>query len=326
MGVFCLPVLLFLCVVYFLAFAADMDRYDATGGFWQYALNSHDHFIYVESMDRVREGDFPYEFSNDLGIAAIYVVLAKVFPFLVDQDFTVISLLFNSVILICSYLVYASICDLLELTVLALLFAVHSGLRGTLYRLILLVPILLLVRQQLAVFALVFVLLMRTAHPWRRIVPVYLVTSLVAGVLSVFTAIIGWESLGEGFSMFLVDFNQRFYVGYLIFNPLRALQYLVDAFSSFSFWTDTGGVDVAKILRIPQLLLLVALAPPIISMIKRFNYWLTTPAKSLVLVVVSFFLVWLMNPTINARYTMLITPVLVLFGLYARRHVKQAAV
>ena len=126
--------------------------------------------------------------------------------------------------------------------------------------------------------------------------------------------------------MFLVDFNQRFYVGYLIFNPLRALQYLVDAFSSFSFWTDTGGVDVAKILRIPQLLLLVALAPPIISMIKRFNYWLTTPAKSLVLVVVSFFLVWLMNPTINARYTMLITPVLVLFGLYARRHVKQAAV
>jgi len=157
-----------------------------------------------------------------------------------------------------------------------------------------------------------------------RLAVLYTITSIAAGALSVYASVIGEESLGEGFSAYLIAFNDQYLVGYLLFNPLRVAQYVMDAYSSFNIWTDSGGLDVARLLRLPQLLLIVALAPAISSLITRFSYWLTTPARPLVICIVAYLLAWLMNPTINARYVMLITPVVVLFGLYARRNLGRA--
>lgn len=350
-GCLLLPLLLVACVVYYLLFAADLGHYDGEEGFWQLALNAHDHFIYLSTMERIRDTELLYEMNNDVGIAVIYLALSALFPFLVDENLSLLALLFNGATLVACWVSYAAICRRLELgtsgkltffanlsliyfaqlinkdmlTVLAFLLAVQLGLAGRRWPLLLLVPLLVLVRQQLALFMLMFVFLMWARRPMPRIFLLYVVTSLVAAFLSIFAAVIEPESLGDGFSAFLIGVNQQLYVGYLLLNPVRVLQYIADAYASFLPTTDTGGIDAAKVLRWPQLLLLLYLARPLSTMVTRFRAWLDTPARALVLVVVAYLLAWLMNPTINARYVMLITPVLVLFALYARKQLRARA-
>lgn len=344
-GLVLFPAFVLCCVFYYLAFAEDLNRYDGQAGLFNYALNLHDHFIYLDNIDRLRARDIAgYQLNNDIGIAAIYLALTSTLPFLVERDLTLLSLIFNCTVMLFCYLVYASICDRLNLgtigkltffanlsliyfaqmvnkdmlTLLAFLFAVLAGIRRKYWVLILLIPFFAMVRQQLGVFLLVFCLLMWVRRPVWWAIGLYLFFSLAAGYMSVFFSIVGDESLGGGFSAFLVEFNRQYYVGYVVFNPIRVVQYILDAYASFFFLTDYGGVDTAKILRLPQLLVVVALAPHIFSLVSHFRYWLQSPARPLVLVVVSYLLVWLMNPTVNARYVMLITPVLILFGLYVR--------
>jgi hypothetical protein len=212
------------------------------------------------------------------------------------------------------------------LTVMVFLLAVRYGLRQRLWPLLALVPLFALVRQQLAVFTLIYVFLMSSQRPTARIFWLYVLTSVAAGYLSIFASIIGEESLGEGFSAYLIDLNRDYYVGYLLFNPLRVVQYIMDAYASFSFATPTGGIDAAKLLRLPQLLVLLLLVSPLSTLVTRFRHWLKVPAaRPMVLVVVAYLLAWLMNPTINARYVMLITPVLVLFAMYVRRQRRSRA-
>jgi hypothetical protein len=339
-----LPLLLLCCVAYYFAFAANMNAYDGETGFFQLALNSHDHYVYLLNMDLLRGGDGFFELANDKGMALIYTFLSTLFPFFVNKDLTLISLIFNCSIIFCCYWIYANICDELNLgslgklsffanlsfiyfaqlinkdalTILVFLLTVQCGIQGRLFPLLILLPVFLLVRQQLVVFVLIFAFLMSSERPWPRILLLYVATSLAAGLLSVFASIIGEDSLGEGFSAYLINFNQQYYVGYFLFNPLRVLQYILDAYASFFFGTETGGIDTAKLLRLPQLVVILLLLKPLSTLIIRFSYWLQTPARSLVLVVVAYLLTWLMNPTINARYVMLITPILVLFALYAR--------
>jgi hypothetical protein len=343
-GILGLPLLLLFCFLYYIIFAANLNLYDGESGLFQLALNSHDHFIYVNTVDLISDRGFQYGLNNDFGIASIYLALSNAFPFLVDPDFTLISFLFNCVTLCLCYLVYASICDRLGLgmfgkisffantyfiyhaqlinkdilTILSFLLVIYFGLRKRLLPILLLSPLLVLVRQQLAVFAIIYMFLMQSRQPWGRIILVYFITSLVAAYLSVNFDIIGEDSLGSGFSAFLMGLNQQYFIGYLIFNPVRVLQYIGDAYASFFLATGTGGVDTAKLLRIPQLITLLLLSKPLLSIVIHFNDWLKTPARPLVLVVVAYLLAWLMNPTINARYVMLITPVLVLFALYVR--------
>jgi hypothetical protein len=341
-----LPAFLLICAAYYFTFSADLGTYNAEAGLFQLTLNSHDHFVYVDSIEQIQVGEVIFALSNDLGIAAIYVFLSRLFPFLVAPDFTLLAFVFNCGILCGCYVTYTRICDQLRLgiigrisffantsmvyfaqlinkdllTILAFLLAVHLGLKRRLGLLIIMLPALALVRLQLAVFVLVFVMLMHSPRPWKRILLLYGITSLIAGVLSVFASVIGEDSLGDGFSAFLIDFNQRYYVGYLIFNPVRVVQYAMDAYMSFFFWTETGGIDTAKFLRLPQLILMLMLLKPLSTLITRFHDWLRTPARPLVLAVVAFLMAWLMNPTVNARYVMLITPVLVLFALYVCQH------
>lgn len=342
---FGLALLIALSIAYYVVFASNLQFYDGEAGLFQQALNEHDHWIYVDNIERVATDGLEYELNNDLGIAAVYLALARAMPFLTEPTFAQLSLFFNIVVLIGTYLLYAAICSRLGLgvaakfsflantyfvyfvqlinkdmlTVFAFLLAVWLGMKRSLWPLLVLLPLLALVRQQLVVFSLVFVFLMRAPRPQGRIAVAYVVTSIVAGLLSVFASIIGEDSLGDGFSAYLIEFNQSYVVGYLIFNPVRVLQYVVDAFASFDLMTPTGGIDTAKLLRWPQLILLVFLLPWLTQFVTRFGNWVHSPARPLMLATVAYLLAWLMNPTINARYVMLITPVLVLFALYVQR-------
>lgn len=346
-GLIGLPFFLALCVGYYFYFSEGLQGYVAdASGLFQYALNSHDHFVYVDNIEKINADGVNVGLNNDVGISLIYIGLANLFPWLVDSNYVLLSFVFNCLLIVLCYGYYSSICDRLGLgwlgklsffvnlyflyfsqlinkdmlTVLVILFSVHCAKsKGKLYWLLLLLPIFGLVRLQLLVFVFLFVFFMLSKRVIFWIILAYLGTSLVAGILTVIAPIIGEESLGEGFSSFIVGFNQNYFVGYILFNPLRVIQFVMDAYSSFLFFTETGDLDVAKLLRIPQLILLIFLLKPLVS-ISKVGYWLHTPARPLVLAVFAFLIAWLMNPTVNVRYVMLITPILALFGMYARRN------
>jgi hypothetical protein len=337
-----MPLLLAACVAYFNEFAADLARYSSDTGLFQFALNWNDHGVYLRRMTQPTEELLVFRWSNDNGIALLYGALATTLPFLVRPDFALLALFFNCFTLCVVYVVWARICDDLELggvaklaffanwsviyfaqlinkdmlTILAFLLAVHWGIRGTPGRMLWVAPFFALVRQQMALFAVLYFLFMRTKRPMLLMFVMYVATSLAGGVISAVVPLITVDSLGDGLSLFLVDFNRQYYVGYLIFNPIRVLQYVYDALLSFDVTTDSGGIETARLLRWPQLILLLCLAGPLSQLVTRFRDNLQTPARAMTVTVVAYLMTWLLNPTVNSRYVMLITPVLVLFALH----------
>jgi len=350
-GALCFLAFTAICVFYYSVFANPLPLYEGEQGKLQYALNEHDHRIYLNNIDLVRSGDIPIYMGNDTGIAAIYSFISSANAPNFDADLTLTSLLFNLAVMAWCYRLYSNICEKLDLgaagrlsffvntsliyfaqlinkdmlTIAVFLFCINSALDKKYFKILLMLPLMVLVRQQLAIFSLIFLYLMHTPKTGTKIGYLYIITSVTAGILSVFAAIIGEESLGSGLSSYLVNFNQQYYVGYLLFNPIRVVQYVFDAYLSFSYGTENFGVDTAKLLRLPQLILLLFLGRHVLSMGTRFSFWIRTPAKGLVIATIAYLLTWLMNPTINARYVMLITPILVLFALYARNHAAQRA-
>ena len=86
---------------------------------------------------------------------------------------------------------------------------------------------------------------------------------------------------------------------------------------SFFIYTD-GLIDISKILRIPLLVAIIYLFKQFIYSIKNFSIVNKTEGKNINIVLISFTLTWLMNPTINARYVMLIVPIFILLLRYVK--------
>lgn len=331
-----------LATVYYNIFVVNRDRF--YNSLLQLATNTHDHYIYLRSIDLVNNGNTIFELANDKGIASIYVFLSEYLPFLVTPDMELISLVFNCFVLVLNYWLYGKLADSLGLglfgrlsffanlsllyfaqlinkdmlTILIFLIAVNFGLRGRYWGLLLFIFIMPFIRFQLIAFILIFIFLSYPKRLWFNFAIVYISTSLFAAYLTVYFPIIGAESLGGGFSAYLVELNQRYFIGYLIFNPIRLLQYFFDAYRSFNIFAENGAIDVAKLLRLPQLVLLGVLSPYFFKLMKYWNTYSQTVAKPFVICILAFACTWLMNPTVNARYVMLITPIMILLSLYVR--------
>lgn len=337
-----------LAVNYYFQFASNQAS--SSDGIFQLAVNQHDHDVYLLNMDLVREGDSLFELANDKGIASIYVFLSGALPFLVTPDMALMSFVFNIAILLLNYWIYGKISDALNLgligrfsffanlsllyfaqlinkdmaTIFIFLFCAYAGIRGWHWYLLLLTPFAALIRIQLVIFIFVFIFLVSTKKVSLRFLVVYILTSLTAAYMSVYFSIIGEDSLGDGFSAYLINLNNEYLIGYLLFNPIRLLQFIFDAYLSFNIFAENGAIDVAKILRLPQLILLAALAPHFYTLCTRWSSYSKSIARPLVIAILAYACTWLMNPTVNARYVMLVTPILVLLGLYVRstrRHV-----
>jgi hypothetical protein len=287
-----------------------------------------------------------FDLSNDKGISFFYSIISIFYDYDFDPDLSLTSLFVNCAALCLCYYFYIKISNELGLgyfgkysfffnisfiyfaqlinkdmiTILAFLMAAYFGLKNRILPLLVMIPFFGLIRIQLIAFFFIYIFFITSKNHRLRIFIAYTLTSLIAGYLSVFYSVIGEDSLGEGFSSFIVEFNKEYFVGYFLFNPIRALQFAFDAYGSFWIFTPIGGVDMAKLLRIPQLLLILFLIRPLLSIFSKFNFWLNTDVRPLVFLIIAYLLTWLMNPTVNARYVMLITPVLVLFAIYARNH------
>ena len=91
----------------------------------------------------------------------------------------------------------------------------------------------------------------------------------------------------------------------------------MDVFMSFFIYTD-GLIDIAKILRLPLLIVFFFLFNPIFYSLRNFSIVNKTEIKPVFIIIISFILTWLINPTINARYVMLIVPFFLILGRYVQ--------
>ncbi|OWQ46211.1 hypothetical protein CDL60_16580 [Roseateles noduli] len=341
-----LLLLLGACYAYFATFGQGADDYVDDAGSVQYTLNAHDHFVYVDNIEDIQHEGLQYQFNNDVGIATLYVALSWILPLPHDTSFIATAFVFNCLTISAIFFLYLRICQELKLdqgalllffanlsliyfsqlinkdalTILAFLLTVLLGLTGQMRWLWLVLPLYALVRQQLLLFGLIYLALIYSRRPVRTALLLYVLTSLVAGLLSVFAQVIGEDSLGEGLSARLIEFNSSYYIGYTLFNPLRVVQYIYDTLLSFDVVTDTGGIEAAKLLRLPQLVLLLFLTPVLLRLFANFRTEMVTPrSRELLFAILAYLMAWLMNPTVNARYVMLITPVLVLWALHGRQ-------
>lgn len=343
-------VIFFLMAVgYYFEFAKDVDLYQDDGQFLQYALNWRDHFRYVAIIDNFGHYDYRIlSVDNNFGISALYYYTNYFRSDQTVSDYSALSLYINSIAILGSLVVYIKICDLYDLglngkltffvnlpfiyfmqlinkdaiSVFALLLIVYLGIKQRYVWIFILAVLFVFIRVQFLVFGLGYLALLMCKTRSRAFLIfflLYTVISLFSGFVARIQVFVSAETIGGGFSGFVADFSRRYYVGYFLFNPIRMLQMFYDFFLSFSIFTENGGIDVARLLRFPQLLTVIYFAPVLISAFSGFFRSVGRGTSSVLFAVPVFLLAWLMNPTINARYFTLIVPVLILAALIEKR-------
>ncbi|WP_345881283.1 hypothetical protein [Shewanella algae] len=336
---------LYLALYYETVLLNSSNNVDVVGGF----VNLHDHDIYIKELATLVGKDVSYELNNDVGIALIYYAVYVASGINSIFDIYIFSLFFNLLFLLLSFFYYNKICSRHKLsdvaclffflnfsflyfsqlvnkdmlTVFTLIYTLYFGIKGRIIFVVLILPFAFLIRQQLALCLLTFLFLINVRNTFFWLVFSYILSSLAAGYISANLQLISAESMGSGFSSFLMSLNSQYYIGNLILNPVRVIQYFLSVPQSLIHAFGNGRLDLAALLRaltLPMALLaLVFFVKSIFNLKKTLN----SESKIYFLLTYSFFLCWLLNPTINARYLMLILPVMVLGYCYQSEIVKR---
>lgn len=305
--------------------------------------NFFDHEVYWNTLNKIKsEGLNVTSLNNDLGISLLYILFIKLFSIFGITNISDISFCVNIITLFLVYKLYTDICNIinlkgktwlfffLEFQLLYFVQLINKDLFTILFFLIVLKLLLIkkykeiifwsvlffFVRIQLLVFGLL-VLFLSYGNFKKRVIISYVITSLIGGYTAVNGNLISKESMGSGFGSFVMTINSEYYyLGNLLLNPFRILQFFLDIFLSFNIYTD-GKIDVAKILRIPILIVLAFHLKYLMYFFKR-GFTLNNQLMAITVVIISFFLTWLMNPTVNARYIMLIVPILIILLRYRK--------
>ncbi|WP_226991960.1 hypothetical protein [Cronobacter condimenti] len=201
-------------------------------------------------------------------------------------------------------------------TILIVLLAVSFSISKKWGSFFILVLLSALIRFQLpALLLLYFFFIIGNKKHLLKFLIAYVFLSLINGVLAKYqTEFFNESTLSDGMSYLVYNINRNYYIGSLLLNPIRAIQYVHDAIISFNFIEDNG-IDVGRFKNIPQVLFLFFLSPFIINSIINYKFYMGQKEKYLLAMINAFFGIWLFNPTINLRYFILFFPVLQILGL-----------
>lgn len=310
------------------------------------AINWHDHEVYLQYITFVRDSEWDLSINNNTGISFIYNSFYKIFPdHFFDENFATLSLLVNSIVLFFIYYLYNKICNRLNLpsfckyflffyfpliyfcqlinkdifTLLIFLIVLNLSISYAKYKaaslIFLMIPLFMLVRLQLGFFAIIFLFFLISKKYKLLFIVLYMITSFLGAWLSVNGGYIEVETFGEGMTAFLRSWNASyFYTGFVIFNPIRVVQYFQAMYLSF-FVINEGQFDWARFLNIPSVIILSLYWKHIFKAFLNIKYTYNTELKPIMILVLSFMLTWLMNPTVNTRYVMLVVPFLFILGV-----------
>lgn len=334
------------CYCYYSFFVVGKGfTYEPVEG-WLNPVNIHDHYVYLNYIDQIKYSSDWLSLAglnNNFAISLLYYSLHSALSFVgVDISYEALALAVNITIIYLSFRVYFELVRLLQLpihygisfffctsliyfaqlinkdsfTILILLLSVKYALQSRWRSFLWILPLSLFIRFQLS--ALIFVFLFFTTAQKKhvkRFILAYVALSLVNGYLAKYQTLFFNEStLSEGMSYIIYSANINYYIGSLLLNPIRVFQYIYDVLLSFDFISD-GMIDVSRLKNVPQVIMLLIFSPFIAHAWLNYSTFMNSREKALISMINAFFGVWLFNPTINARYVILVFPILQLLAL-----------
>lgn len=331
-------------IIYYYTFVNDKGFvYEPILG-WINPVNIHDHYVYLEYINKISNITELFGLNNNLGISIIYYLSYEIFfVFGFQLKFEALALIVNLSILLLALKSYINVLNLFGMprhyaitfffmssliyfaqlinkdsfTIFILIKAVELAKKEKWFRYGFLAFFALFIRFQLPVLLMVYIyMVIKNKKPINTFFLLYISSSLLNGYLAKYqTNFFNEKTLSDGVSYFIYQLNLKYYIGSLLFNPLRVIQYLYDTILSFNYVNDNGEVDVSRLKNIPQLLVLILYIPFIVNCFINYKKRMHGDEKFFLAMIISFFLVWLFNPTINQRYFICILPILQLLGL-----------
>lgn len=334
--------LLFNEIFYYLYYI-DIMTYNTIGT--SDLVNLHDHIIYLQYIRFIAEGQSLFVFGNNFGIASIYYVLGNIFD---TTNYNMLSHYLNNLVYIFISIYVFKVFKLLKIplilsiffifnpvnfyylgliskdsfTILIVLMFVYYLIKKEYYLFILLVLFSIIIRMQLPLFglSLFFLVYYTNISNKKKIIFIYIISSIAAVLLTNTINIISEESmntsLGIGITTIVQSLNKEYYIGSFLLNPIKIVQYFYDYSLAYKYIFSP---DLFYFYRIKEFVNLIFLPISIFSIFiylffnkKNIDYGI----QIFLLVIVSFFTVWLINPTVNYRYIGVFMPYILVSGLY----------
>ncbi|MDY1036252.1 hypothetical protein SOM82_04740 [Lelliottia sp. CFBP8978] len=334
------------CFIYFWLFAYDTGfTYEPIKG-WLNPVNIHDHYVYLSYIDEIEKtGDWVTlsGLNNNFGISLVYYCIHTILEQIdLELNYETLALVVNLIIMMYAMRVYSSIIYKLGLnpvwtltffvmspllyfaqlinkdsfTILIILLAINYSISKQWRQFFILTILSMLIRFQLPALLLLYLFfVVGKKNHVLKFICVYIFLSLMNGVLAKYQIDFFNEStLSDGMSYLVYSLNTKYYIGSLLLNPVRAIQYIHDALISFDF-INGEVIDVGRMKNIPQVIFLLLLSPFLINVILNYRFYMGKKEKYLLAMINAFFGIWLFNPTINLRYFILFFPILQILGI-----------
>jgi len=306
--------------------------------------NLHDHLIYEMFIEYILNGESVLVFGNNFGIASIFYSLNEVFGI---NDYIFLSHYVNIfvylgislyVFKVLRYFKYHLVLSLffsfnpanfyyLSLinkdifTIFFVLMFIYYLVKKQYFIYFTLAVLSIIIRLQLPLFALTlyFLLSFQNISLKRKIFYLYIISAAAAALLENITSLITMNrmdtSLGLGITKIIRELNTQYYIGSFLLNPVKIIQYFYDYIQAFRYLLEIHRLkDIFNLLFLP--ISLFSLLTYFFLVKKPMEYRLNV----FIFVLISFFTVWLINPTVNYRYIGIFIPYIIIPGIYATKY------
>lgn len=122
----------------------------------------------------------------------------------------------------------------------------------------------------------------------------------------------------SGISEIIITLNQKYYIGSLLLNPIKIIQYFYDLFLSFFCITQDFKLNLYYVHNIPYLAFLIMFWRDMARVLINFRTFVQGPSIYLLATSAIFFLILLMSPMVHSRYLFPISYSIALLGIYSR--------
>ncbi|HBU09080.1 MAG TPA: hypothetical protein DEA99_07935 [Candidatus Omnitrophica bacterium] len=345
-------------IVYLNVFAMNSQMWwedeNASTQFY-FPLNLDQEKAYIPYMAMMEDGTYVNRISNSAGISHIYYALKKLTGFSYE-DIPWVSFLINNLFIILCYryfvkiglqlglemryrwlffinpaLIYYSQLINKEIFTLffTLAFTYYLGRKQSL-KVLLYACFAFIVRMQMLPVGILAIWLHRRRNYIWSLVIIYIITSLAGPVLlpqDIDMDTSSWMRADNtpGMVLLVQSLNQKYYIGSLILNPIKIVQYAFDQLRCIFFIMDDGRIDLYKFRDVLFTLTLAYLISPIMRLTTHFRTYINTPCRPLITVTCTFMLVLLVNPMVHSRYLFPISYNLVLLAVFVIQELKKTA-
>jgi len=330
-------------IIYLNMFAMNIGQ---DSEYFFYPLNMDQRKSYIPTIRQMEENWSDVNLlNNTAGISYAYYLLKKMIGFPYDAIPLVSFLVNNTCIILCyryfvrigtqlgfmmryrwmfflnPALIYYS--QLINKEIFSLLFVLaftwHLGQKQP-WKLLIASGLSSFIRMQLAPVGVLSLWLYRRHRCIAGIVMLYVITSLVSGIsisdVTLDESQLLREDGSSGLAKLMYLLNQEYYVGSLLLNPIRVIQYLYDQLLSLCVIAEDGRITMYYLRDVPFLMVMACLLGPLVVLVLRIRKYLHTPARALITVTCVYMIVLLMHFIVHARYLFPISYNMILLSLY----------